>query len=236
MSPYSISWDTTTSSNVSHTLTAVATDTSGNSKTSSGVSITVSNATDTTAPSVPTGLSVDTPTFNSLTVHWSASTDIDNAQNTLTYVLQRSTGVGNTTFSTIFTRPADAPAAAVNPIAYVDNTLAAGTTYNYKVQALDPSSNPSGFTATQTLATFAGPPAFVQSNASQSSSVTTGSCAFNSAQTVGHYNVVVISVTSAAPVTITGGVPTDQAGHVYTLLSGPTSIGTLTQWIFGSNI
>jgi hypothetical protein len=42
-SPYSITWDTTTASNGSHTLTAVARDAAGNSTTSAGRSVTVSN-------------------------------------------------------------------------------------------------------------------------------------------------------------------------------------------------
>lgn len=51
-SPYSVTWNTTTSSNGSHTLTAVARDAAGNSTTSSGVAVTVSNAAqDTTPPS-----------------------------------------------------------------------------------------------------------------------------------------------------------------------------------------
>jgi hypothetical protein len=41
--PYSISWDTTTTSNGSHTLTAVARDAAGNTATSTGVTVTVSN-------------------------------------------------------------------------------------------------------------------------------------------------------------------------------------------------
>src|SRR4029077_4991618 len=41
--PYSISWDTTTSSNASHTLTAVARDAAGNTTTASSVTATVSN-------------------------------------------------------------------------------------------------------------------------------------------------------------------------------------------------
>jgi hypothetical protein len=41
--PYSVPWDTTTASNGSHTLTAVARDTSGNSTTSAPVTVTVSN-------------------------------------------------------------------------------------------------------------------------------------------------------------------------------------------------
>lgn len=43
-SPYSISWNTTTATNGSHTLTAVARDAAGNTTTSTGVSVTVSNA------------------------------------------------------------------------------------------------------------------------------------------------------------------------------------------------
>jgi hypothetical protein len=48
-SPYSITWDTTTSTNASHTLTAVARDAVGNTTTSLGRTVTVNNA-DTTSP------------------------------------------------------------------------------------------------------------------------------------------------------------------------------------------
>ena len=50
-SPYSFSWNTTTATNGSHTLTAKARDAAGNITTSSGIVVTVSNA-DTQAPSV----------------------------------------------------------------------------------------------------------------------------------------------------------------------------------------
>src|SRR3989449_7805071 len=55
-SPYSVSWNTATASNSSHILRAVAKDAAGNSTTSASVTVTVSNAADTAAPSVPTGL------------------------------------------------------------------------------------------------------------------------------------------------------------------------------------
>jgi hypothetical protein len=50
--PYSVSWDTTTATNASHTLTAVARDAAPNTATSGPVAVTVSN----TAPPPPTGL------------------------------------------------------------------------------------------------------------------------------------------------------------------------------------
>ena len=43
-SPYSVSWNTTTAVNGSHTLTAVARDTTGNTTISAGVTVTVSNS------------------------------------------------------------------------------------------------------------------------------------------------------------------------------------------------
>src|SRR6185436_9138650 len=51
-SPYSVTWNTTTVANGSHTLTAVARDTSNLTTTSAGVGVTVSNTTDTTPPTV----------------------------------------------------------------------------------------------------------------------------------------------------------------------------------------
>jgi Big-like domain-containing protein len=48
--PYSISWDTTTVANGSHTLTAIARDAAGNTATSSPVTVTVSNAPAATPP------------------------------------------------------------------------------------------------------------------------------------------------------------------------------------------
>jgi len=50
-SPYGVSWDTTTSSNASHTVTAIARDAAGNTTTSSAVTVTVNNpVADTTPP------------------------------------------------------------------------------------------------------------------------------------------------------------------------------------------
>jgi subtilisin family serine protease len=51
-SPYNVAWDTTRLPNGTHTLSAVATDTAGNTGASAQVSVTVSNTADTTAPTV----------------------------------------------------------------------------------------------------------------------------------------------------------------------------------------
>jgi hypothetical protein len=53
--PYSFTWNTTTTSNGSHTLTAVARDSSNNTTTSSGISVTVSNAVTPPPPTPPPG-------------------------------------------------------------------------------------------------------------------------------------------------------------------------------------
>lgn len=49
--PYSVTWDTTTATNTTHTLTAIAKDAAGNTKTSTAVVVTVAN----TPPPPPTG-------------------------------------------------------------------------------------------------------------------------------------------------------------------------------------
>ena len=52
-SPYSVSWDTRTATNGTHTLTAIARDAAGNTRTATTITVTVANTTpDTTAPTV----------------------------------------------------------------------------------------------------------------------------------------------------------------------------------------
>ncbi len=53
--PYSVTWDTTTAANGSHTLTAVARDAAGNTTTSSAVTVTVDNSAPTVAVTAPSG-------------------------------------------------------------------------------------------------------------------------------------------------------------------------------------
>jgi hypothetical protein len=143
-SPYSYSWDTTGTSNGSHTLTAVATDTTGHTTTSSSVAVTVSNSSggDTTAPSVPTSLVQDTTipvTATSIDMKWNASTDNSGGSGLAGYKLYRNgtliATLGSTTTS------------------YMDYGLAANTSYIYTVAAFDNSGNNSAATTGVTVKT-----------------------------------------------------------------------------------
>jgi hypothetical protein len=78
LSPYTVAWNTTTAANGAHTLTAVARDAAGNSTTSAGVIVTISNSVPDTAP--PT-VSITAPTSGAIvagtiTVSASASDNV----------------------------------------------------------------------------------------------------------------------------------------------------------------
>jgi len=114
-SPYAYSWNTTSATNGSHTLTAVATDATGVTSTSSGVAVTVSNSTaDTTAPTAPSNLHSTSVGTNSAALAWGASTDNVGVTG---YNIWR----GDTT--------------------YTDNALNSGTSYTYGVRAFDAAGN-----------------------------------------------------------------------------------------------
>ncbi len=70
-SPYSISWNSTAASNAAHTLTALATDTSGNTTTSAGVGVTVSNTVPVISSFIATPASISNG--NSSTLSWTVS-------------------------------------------------------------------------------------------------------------------------------------------------------------------
>jgi hypothetical protein len=61
--PYSLSWNTTTASNGSHTVTAVARDTAGNLKTSAGIPVTVSNLASPPPPPPASGCQTSSTTW-----------------------------------------------------------------------------------------------------------------------------------------------------------------------------
>src|SRR5438552_1085719 len=75
--PYSVSWNTTSTNNGSHTLSAVATDILGVRWNSASVTVTVSNGPppDTTRPSAPTGLTASAVSSSQIKLSWAASSD-----------------------------------------------------------------------------------------------------------------------------------------------------------------
>ncbi|RKS71325.1 concanavalin A-like lectin/glucanase superfamily protein [Motilibacter peucedani] len=120
--PYSFMWDASSVSVGSHTLVAVARDTSGNVTSSAPVSVTVVLPPDTTAPSAPSGLSATAATDH-VTLTWTAATD--------------DRGVG----SYRVVRDGVVLPDVVSGTTFTDTAVATSTTYHYSVQAVDTSGN-----------------------------------------------------------------------------------------------
>jgi Fibronectin type III domain. len=133
-SPYTWSWDSTLTANGVHSLTSRAFDAAGNSGTSAAVSVTVSNAGDTTPPSVPAGLAAS-GTKRKITLTWIASTD--NVAVT-GYQIWRATSAAGT-----FTQ-----LATTTSTTYANSSLASGSTFYYYVRAYDAAGNVSAASTT----------------------------------------------------------------------------------------
>jgi chitodextrinase len=123
-SPYSFSWATTTATNASHTLRAIAKDAAGNSTTSTAVTVTVNNVADTTPPSVPAGLSATAISSSQINLSWTASTD--------------NVGVTGYNIYRAGVKIGTAPSTS-----YQDAGLNASTSYGYNVSAFDAAGNTS---------------------------------------------------------------------------------------------
>jgi PKD repeat protein len=88
-SPYSVPWNSTTTTNGPHTLTAVARDAAGNTRTSAGVSVTVNNGGSSSCTQTP--LNVSTATSDggfAYIVYGSFGTPADNSDNPTRSVLK----------------------------------------------------------------------------------------------------------------------------------------------------
>lgn len=120
--PYFISWNTTTATNASHTLIAIARDAAGNTATSTE-SVTVNNpVSDTTPPSAPTGLSATIISSSQINLSWTASTDNVGVAGYKVY--RNGTQI-----------------AAVTTTSYSNTGLSAVTIYTYTVSAYDAAGN-----------------------------------------------------------------------------------------------
>lgn len=136
IAPYTLSLNTTTVTNGSHTLTVIATDandgqTPALSGTSSPVTINVNNpaaptcTTSTTLPTTPGSLAKTSSTYTSIGLSWSASTPSPNCTLSGYHVYRNGTQIANVTSGT----------------SYTDTGLTSGTNYSYTVQAYDSGSN-----------------------------------------------------------------------------------------------
>jgi chitodextrinase len=134
--PYAFSWNTATATNGAHTLRAIAKDSSNNSTTSAGVTVTVNNVADTAPPSVPTGLTATVTSSSQINLTWNASTD----------------NVGVTGYN-VFRGGAKIGTSATT--SYFDSGLTASTSYTYNVSAFDAAGNTSAQSASATATTLA---------------------------------------------------------------------------------
>src|SRR5260221_3065052 len=139
VSPYTWSWNTTTTANGSHALTSKAYDAAGNVGTSAAVSVTVSNVADTTPPIPPPNLPATTPSNGKRKINlaWTASTD----------------NVGVTGYQIWRAASATGPFSQVTTVtttSYSDGGLVSGTTYFYYVKAFDAAANVSAASNTAT--------------------------------------------------------------------------------------
>ncbi len=144
-SPYSISWNTATVLNGSHAITATARDTSNNQTTSSGITVTVSNAPDTQAPTVPINLTATAISSSQINLSWTASTDNVGVTG---YRIYRCQGAGCTPSTQINT-------SATN--SYSDTGLSSSTTYVYRVAAYDLAGNVSAQSSSASATTQSAP-------------------------------------------------------------------------------
>jgi chitodextrinase len=144
-SPYSYNWNTTTLANGPHTLTAIATDSSGNTATASSITVNVNNQTapppDTNAPGVPANLRSPATTTTTITLAWNASTDTGGS-GLAGYRIYRN---GSLLTST-------------DLLSLTDANLSPATSYSYRVSAYDNAGNESAQSAALNVST-ASPPA-----------------------------------------------------------------------------
>src|SRR5262245_20478055 len=127
----------------SYEIVLTATDSSG-LKSSTSVNLPV--AADTSAPSDPTGLTASAAGTSQVGLNWGPSTDNVGVAG---YRVERCQGAGCTNFAEI---------AAPTATSFTDTPLSPGTTYRYRVRAVDPSGNFSGYSTNAEATTATAPP------------------------------------------------------------------------------
>src|SRR5437763_14313640 len=138
--PYSVSWNTTSTNNGSHTLTAVATDILGVRWNSDPVTVTVSNGPppDTTPPSVHKGLTASAVSSSQINLSWTASSDNVGVSGYRVY--RNGTQIATTSATS-----------------FANTGLSPSTTYSYTVAAYDAAGNLSAQSSSASATTPAPP-------------------------------------------------------------------------------
>jgi hypothetical protein len=135
--PYSTAWNTNTTPNGTHTLTAVARDVAGNQTTSTGITVNVNNIADTQPPTNPTNLVLSPAASGAqMNLTWTASSD--NLGVAGYRIFRGSKEVGTSTTNS-----------------YQDTGLSGSTSYSYAVSAYDAAGNNSGLSNTAAAMTSA---------------------------------------------------------------------------------
>ena len=127
------------SSGESHTYSVDAVDPAGNHSDPTTAIPAQAGTVDTTAPSVPTGLTQTGATATTITIGWNASTDPDDPQSAIQYHVYRGTTLVGT----------------VDTTSYTDTGRAPNTSYGYRVSAFDPAGNTSAKSTSKTAKTAA---------------------------------------------------------------------------------
>jgi hypothetical protein len=177
---YQFSWDTTTASNASHTLSAIAYDNSGNSATAANISVTVSNI---DPPPVITVVSAGSISSSAATITW--TTDKPSTSQ-VAYGLTNAYG----TLSTLQT-------SFVTSHSVILAGLTSTTTYHYQVLSKDSAGNLSSsgdfaFTTT-TVPVGPQPMLLLHADASEVSGTTNGSTVTPSTGPAGFTGTVVVN-------------------------------------------
>jgi chitodextrinase len=128
-----------------YSYTVVALDPAGNaSPATTPLQVTTTTAQDTTAPTVPTGVTATASGTTTITVSWTASTDPDDASSSLTYDVYRYSSLIGTVPGT-------------SALTFTDSSLQSGTSASYDVVARDPAGNQSAPSKTVWATTASAP-------------------------------------------------------------------------------
>jgi hypothetical protein len=210
-SPYSIVWNTTGATNATHSLTAVARDTSGNRATATAVSVTVSNIVDTTPPTVSMTAPANGATVSGTAVTVSASA-ADNVGVASVQFLLDGAALGSPITVAPYTMTWNTTATSNGP-----HTLAA--------QALDTSNNPAtSAPVSVTVSNTASTPPVIDAvvSADQPNSVTTVTTSTFS--------------TGVASELLLAFIATDYLGGANTTVTGVSGAGLTWQLVQRTNV